>query len=166
MGVDANVSTVIDSKGGLRALLPHVIRYTYREKAKDPKFLRDIYVRQTIPFTANVGACPDSVMREYLKQAEFQDEDGSLIAYLDYNIDLNQKFDQLGYVVMSGNNFNYSPPSPTTSYTGDMFVSVPSYPEIPGDPNDPIPFPSDATADDVVINLALAIRGDIKFEDA
>lgn len=166
-GMDANSSPVIDSKGGLRALLNNSIRHLYRLKSDDQKFIRDTVTRQTVTMTAGIGACPPEIMREFLHQAQFQDDNGSLITYWNYNIDQDsgQNFRQLGYVVMQGDNFNYTAPAPTTSYSGNLFVTVPSFPTFPADLADPITFPSTATVDDVVITLAEAIMGKVDFQN-
>lgn len=156
-GVDANASQQIDSRGGLFALLPHIIADVYRGKAKDPKFVRDITVKHTVAMSSGVGAVPDGVMREFLRQANFADENNSLITYYEYAADYNsgQNFDQLGYTMIVGDEFQYTPPAPTTSYTGDFYVTVASTPAI----TTSVTFPSEQTATDVVMLLASAIQG-------
>lgn len=161
-GVDANASQQIDSRGGLRALLPHVIANVYRGKAKDPDFVRDITTKHTVAITAGSGTVPTGVMREFLSQADFADDDNSLITYYDYAADYNsgQNFDQLGYVFITGDTFNYTAPSPNDPYTGSLYVTVPTLPTV----TTTVTFPSEQTANDVILTLALAIQGKVGFE--
>ncbi len=167
---DANQSVVIDSLGGLRALLNNVIRQVYRTKAKDARFLRDIVRQNTIPIIDGVGQCPDFIIREYLKQAQWQDMNNSLITYYDYNIDQSSgvNYGQLGYVVMVGNTFAYTEPAPgdSTSYNDDLFVTTACFPTFPASMADDIEFPSDATIDDIVLALSMAITGKELFATA
>lgn len=158
-GVDANASQQIDARGGLFALIPHAILAVYRSKANDTKFLRDITVKHTVAITAGSGTVPDTVMREYLKMADFADDDSSLITYYDYASDYNsgQNFDQLGYVYVVGDTFDYTAPSPNDPYTGDLFVTVPTTPTV----TTSVTFPSEQTSDDVILWLAQAIQGKI-----
>ena len=125
MGMDANASSVIDAKGGLRSLLNHVIREVYRQKAKDQDFIKDINVQNSITMASGVGALPDTVMRQFLKQADYQDSNGSLISYFDYPIDSNsgQNYTQLGYISVVGSNIYYTEPAPgtSTSYSGTLY---------------------------------------------
>ena len=157
MGIDANASASIDARGGLFALLPHAIQQIYRQKSTDPKFVRDITVKHIISMTAGVGTVPDTMMREFLRQADFTDEDNSLITYYEYAADYNsgQNFDQLGYTMIVGDEFQYTPPAPTISYTGDFYVTVASTPDI----TTSVTFPSEQTATDVIMLLASAIQG-------
>ncbi len=167
MGIDPNQSPLADSRPALRALLNSTIREVYRGKSNDQKFIRDIVVRNTIAMTDGVGACPDTIMREHLKSAQFQDTANSLIAYFNYNIDKDSgvNFSQLGYVVMQGDDFVYTAPAPVLdTYSGDMFVTVASFPVFPADMADPITLPSESTVDDICLTLALAIRAELKFD--
>lgn len=156
-GVDANASAQIDARGGLFALLPHVIADVYRGKAKDPKFVRDITVKNTVAITAGTGTVTTGIMREFLRQADFADDDDSLITYYEYASDYNsgQNYDQLGYVYITGDTFNYTAPSPNDPYTGNLYVTVPSVPTV----TTTVTFPSTQTANDVILALALAIQG-------
>lgn len=167
MGMDANQSPVIDSKPALRALLNHSIREVYRQFAKDPKFIKDINRRNTITMVAGAGALPDTVMRQFLHQADWEDVDGSLISYFDYPADVNsgQNYDQLGYVSVVGDIVNYTPPSPgtSTSYTDNLFVTVPCFPIFPVSMASDIPM-TDETTDNVILTMSLAIRGQLKFD--
>lgn len=161
-GVDANASAQIDAKGGLFALLPHVIADVYRGKAKDPKFVRDITVKNTVTITAGTGTVTTGIMREFLRQADFADDDDSLITYYEYASDYNsgQNYDQLGYVYITGDTFHYTAPSPNDPYTGNLYVTVPSTPTV----TTSVTFPSDQTANDVILALALAIQGKVNLE--
>lgn len=161
MGGDANQSTAIDALGGLRAALNHSIREVYRRKANDQKFLRDITVRHTVTVVASVGDVPDEVMREFLHQAELQDDDSSLISYMAYAVDADSgvTFDQLGYVWVVGDEFNYT--APTGSYDGNLFVTAPSFPEFPASMATNIPM-TVATTDDVIVTLSEMIVGKIE----
>jgi len=163
---DANQSVVIDSLGGIRTLLNNVIRDVYRKKAENQKFIRDIMTRNTVVVTTGVGACPDTIMRELLHQSEFQDDNDSLISYDDYNIDYSSttNFSQLGYVVISGNNFLYTAPSPDLdTYTGNLFVTCPTFPTLPGSMASAITFVSVSTIDDIVLALSAAITGQLQY---
>jgi len=167
---DANQSVVIDSLGGIRSLLNHVVRQVYRSKAKDTMFMRDIVTRNTVAIVDGVGACPDTIIREYLKQAQFQDVDNSLIAYYDYNIDYGSgvNYNQLGYVVLAGDTFAYTPPAPgdSTSYNDDLYVTTACFPTFPVSMADNITFPSETTIDDIVLALSAAIVGKEAFATA
>lgn len=167
MGGDANSSPVIDTKSGLRALLNHVIRETYRQKAKNQDFIKDINVKNSITITSGVGTLPDGVMRQFLKQADYQDANRSLISYFDYPIDSNsgQNYTQLGYVSVVGDSIYYTEPAPgtSTSYSGTMYMTVPTFPTLPASMASPIPMPVEVV-DDVIMLMALALRGQVKFE--
>ncbi len=158
-GGDANMSAQIDAKGGLRALLNHSVREIFRRYANDDKFLHDTVTRNTVAVTAGIGACPDEIIRESLpRMAQFQDANGSLISYYNYNVDFSsdQNFNQLGYVTLVGDNFNYAAPN-GASYTGNLFVTTPTFPTFPADMADPITFPSETAIDDIVLFLSQAI---------
>ncbi len=163
MGVDPNASVLIDNKGGLRALLNHAVLEVYRRKAKNPNFIKDINLQQTVPIVAGAGTLPDTVIREYLQQADWQDVNGSLISYFDYPMDFGsgQNYNQLGYVTVNNSTISYTEPAPgtSTSYTGNLTVTVPSTPTIGTN----IDFESQQTADDVILLLAEAIAGKIQF---
>lgn len=159
-GTDANMSTVIDSRGGLFALLTHIIADVYRGKAIDPKFVRDITVKHTISMSAGTGTVPTTIMKEFMRQANLTDDDNSLITYYEYasDYDSGQNFNQLGYLIIVGDEFNYTAPSPNDPYTGNLYVTVPSTPTV----TTSVTFPSDQTSLDVIIALALAIQGKVK----
>jgi len=166
MGGDANSSVNIDSMAGLKALLPHVIRNVYRKNAADVKTRHDVVTKHTIAVTASVGAVPDEIMREFLSQADFQDSlNNKCIAWLPYAVDYNSgvTFSQIGYVTIVGDNFNYRAPSPNQSFTGSLYVTVPSMPTIPSNWATEIAIGSD-TAQDICLALAYAIRGEMSFE--
>jgi hypothetical protein len=159
-GVDPNMSKVIDNRGGARALLNETIRNLYRAKANDQKFTNDITTKSTIPMTAGVGAVPDEMMREFLDQAQIADENDSLITYLNYSIDVNQTFDQLGYLWIVDDEFRYLAPSPTLlTYGDDLFITCPSFPTFPASLSSNITFPSEAIIDDLCSALAAELRG-------
>lgn len=165
---DAHSSPVIDAKGGARALLNHVIRQVYRTKSNDQRFIRDIFATNTVAVTSGVGACPDTVMREFLHLGEFTDDNQSLITYYNYLTDWanDQNYATLGYVVLVGDSFQYREPSGTaTSYTGDLNVYVPSFPTLPASMASNITFPSDTTIDDVVLSLGAALIGALEWSE-
>lgn len=163
---DANVSQVIDNLGGARTWLNNAIREVYRRKAKDQKFINDITVLNTVTISGGSGTCPDEVMREFLHQANITDDDDSLVTFLKYPTDAgSETFDQLGYCWLVGANFQYKAPSPDLStYSGNLFVTVPSFPEFPASMSDNISFPCSSTVDDVVGVLAMALVGKETFE--
>lgn len=164
---DANQSAIIDSLGGIRSLMNNSIREVYRRKADNQKFLHDISVRHTVSISSGIGDCPAEVMREFLVQSQFEDDNDSFITYLTYNIDWSsgQLFDQLGYVTMQGDSFKYRAPSPDLdTYSGDLFVTAPTFPQFPADMTDPITFPSDSTIDDIALFMAQALMGGEKFQ--
>lgn len=162
---DANVSQVIDSLGGLEALLNHSIREIYRRKSSDVKFRHDITKKNTVTIASGVGACPELLMREFLKSADITDTNGSLVTYLDYSTDAQQTFTQLGYVWLVDDDIHYRAPSPDLdTYSGDLYVTCPVFPTLPSDTSQAISFPSEATVDDIVLFLASAIMGSEKFE--
>jgi hypothetical protein len=167
MGGDANQSVVIDSLGGLRVLLNNSIRELYRRKATDQKFFRDIAVRHTIAISSGTGTCPDEIMREFLHNADITDDDNSLVTYYTYGADYNSgvNFNQLGYLTLQGDTFQYTAPSPDLAdYGGNLFVTVASFPTFPAQMSDTIDFPSEATIDDLVLMLAMAISGKEPFQ--
>jgi len=160
---DANQSVVIDSKGGLRALLNHSIIEVYRRKANDIKFRHDITTINSTLITTGTGTVPDVLMREYLHQANISTETCNQITYFDYAIDGNsgQTYDQLGYLwISNGDVFNYRAPAPDLgNFTGDLLIECPSFPEFPMLMSTPITFPSLITINDIVLFLAEAILG-------
>jgi hypothetical protein len=163
---DANVSQVIDSLGGLRALLNHSIREVYRRKSTDQKFAQDIVTVHTIAIGTGTGVVPDEIMREFLQQANITDNNGSLVSYMNYAIDAsNETFDQLGYVWITGDTFNYKAPAPDLStFSGSLFVTVQSFPEFPASMSSAITFPSTATIDDIILFLSQAILGKEEYQ--
>ena len=164
-GTDANVSVVIDALGGLRALLNDTIRTLYRGRSNDQKFIRDIVTRQTIIIASGTGSCPDEIMRELLHQAQFQDDNDSLISYYNYNIDFDSgtNYNQLGYCCLVGDDFSYRAPAPDLdSYSGNLFVTVASFPTLPASMADDITFPTTTVIDDLCSLLAQAILGKVQ----
>lgn len=161
MGGDATTSVLIDNKAGFRALLNNAILEVYRRKAKDPRFLRDITTRSTVAVTANVGAVPATVLKEFLHQADFTDDNNALVTYYDYAVDFNSStnFNQLGYVYVLADNFQYRQPG-GASYTGNLFVTTPTAPAVATS----MTFQSEQTIDDLVLLLAEAVMGKVNFE--
>lgn len=157
--IDANQSQVIDARGGLFALIPHAILATYRAKAGDPKFVRDITVKHTVAVTASTGTLPTGVMREFLQQADFQDDNNSLITYFNYASDYSsgQNFPQLGYVFLTGETLNYTAPYPNSSYTGNLFITAPTVPTV----TTSVTFPSEQVSNDTIYLISQAIQGKI-----
>lgn len=166
MGLDANTSVAIDSLAGFKALLPHVIRNVYKKKANNVSNRHDIVTKHTIAITSSSGAVPDTVMREFLSQADFQDSlSNKCIAWMPYAVDYNSgtTFSQIGYVTIVGDNFNYRAPAPNQNFTGSLYVTVPTMPTIPSSWSDNIDIDDD-TADDIALSLALAIRNEYSFD--
>lgn len=160
MGLDPNQSTVIDNLAGARALLDHVIQEVYRKKANDKKNFHDITTRHTISVVASSGAIPDEILREFLPQADFQDANNSLIAYIPYYVDYASgvNFSQLGYVTIQGDNFLYRAPAPNSSYTGNLYVTAVTLPTLPANWSTTLTIGPD-TVNDIVIALAEALKG-------
>ena len=159
---DAHQSSIIDSLGGLRALLIHSIREIYRRQSNDQKFIKDTVTRHTVTIAGGEGDCPDTVMREFLGQADVTDDNNSLVSYLNYGADYSSgvNFTQLGYLTLQGDTFLYTAPAPSLSdYDGNLYVSVASFPELPAQMTSAITFPSESTIDSVVLFLAMAISG-------
>ncbi len=158
---DATLSPLIDNLAGLRASLNHCILEVYRRKAKDPRFLRDITTRSTVTITANTGAVPSTVLKEFLHIADFTDANNALVTYYDYPVDFNSSanFNQLGYVFVLDDNFQYRQPG-GASYSGNLFVTTPQAPAVATS----MIFQSEQTVDDVILALSLAIRGQLTFE--
>lgn len=159
---DANSAPTIDSLGAIRALTNHAIREVYRRQSHDQKFIRDTVTRHTVVIGGGEGACPNEIMREFLGQAQFQDDNNSLITYYNYNIDFSsdQNYRQLGYVVMQGDNFEYTAPAPDLDgYDGNLYVTVPSFPTFPNNMASAITFPSESVVDSIVLFLSFAILG-------
>ncbi len=164
MGMDANQAPTIDSLGGIRSLLNNVIRDVYRKKAVDQRFRKDIVENHTIAMTSGSGACPENIMREFLSEANYRDSltPSSLITYYNYAMDeySGETYKQLGYLYLDGSTFKYIARSPVLStFSGSLFIEVPTFPTLPGSMASVIPFPSTTTADDIQIALAYAIMG-------
>lgn len=147
-------------------MLNDTIRILYRSRAKSQDFYRDITTRHTITIAGGEGACPDSIMRELLFQADFTDTNGSLVTYYNYGADYNSgaNFQQLGYVTLQGDTFLYTAPTPDfDDYDGNLFVTVATFPTLPGSMASAITFPSEAVIDDLCSLLAQAITGEVKL---
>ncbi len=165
MGADPNQSISTDALAGLKALLPHVIRSTYRRKAASVKDRHDIVTKHTVSIVASVGAVPDTVMREFLPQADFQDSlSTKCIAWMPYitDYDSGTTYSQLGYVGIVGDNFQYRAPAPNQSFTGSLYVTVPTMPTITSNWSTELDIDDDV-ADDIVFNLAKAIRNELEI---
>lgn len=166
VGGDANASQVIDSLGGLRAMLNSAIRELYRRKT-DPRFHRDITTRHTITIGSGTGDVPDEVMREFLRKADITDENGAMVTYFDYTADFDSSanFNQLGYLCIQGDTFRYRAPSPDLeTYSGELYVTVPSFPELPASMASAITFPTESVIDDLVLFLSQALLGKESYE--
>jgi hypothetical protein len=162
---DATQSPVIDSRPALRSLLNTCIRETYRAKAKDPNFIKAINVKKTIAIVASAGTLPDTVIRQFIRQASWADDNNSYISYWDYPVDANsgQNFDQLAYVQLVGDTIEYTPANSGSAYTGNLYCTTPCYPVFPASMATNIPM-KDEVAEDVISLMALAIRGQVKFD--
>lgn len=166
IGVDANSSVSIDTKGGLRALLNSAIRLLYRDRANDVKFRTDICADNNVTVTSGTGTVPNLLMREFLEQANISNSEGDLISFMQYPIDVTsgQTFGQLGYMWITGDTLHYQAPSPTlTAYSGTLTISCPTFPTFPADLADPITFPSESVIDDLCYLLARGVRGDVSL---
>ena len=164
MGGDANASPVIDSLAGLRALLNHCVLEIYRRKSANPKFLRDITTRTTVTIGSGSATLPATVMREFLSTANITDEDNALVTYYEYASDYYStvNFDQLGYALVVGDLIKYTAPAPDLdTYSGSLFITSPCLPTI----TTSVTFNTQEVADDVILLLAKAIRGEISFEN-
>lgn len=164
LGGDANQSVIIDSLGGARAALNDTIRTLCRKYSADQKFIRDTVTRNTVTITAGTGACPDTVMREFLHTGQFQDDNDSLITYYNYNVDFasDQNFNQLGYVVLQGDTFHYTAPAPDLdTYNGNLFVTAPTFPTFPASMATAITFPSVTFIDDLCSLLTEVLVGKV-----
>lgn len=161
MGIDPNSSALIDNLPALYALLDTAISAVYVKRARDKKNWRDISVKHTVSMSSGSGAIPSELLREFLHQADFADEDNSLISYLTFGIDDRETFSNyLGYVKVVGNNFEYTAPlGASGTYTGDLYVTAPSSPEMPNDSTTDIAMTSEVF-DDVCSTLALMIRAE------
>ncbi len=165
MGGDANMSPLIDNKSGLYALLRNSIRYVYRKYAGNQKFFDDINVRHPVTITTGAGTLPDEVIREFLHQAQFEDATHSLITYQPYSIDFNsgQNYAQLGYVNINGGIISYRAPAPVlATYSGSLFITVPSIPTLPDNSTDDIDLAEEAL-EDIIVTVAKAIRGEVEL---
>lgn len=159
-GADPNTSPVMDNLAGARALLDQVVQEVYRRKANDKKNYHDITTRHTVAVTASTGAIPDEILREFLPQANFQDANNSLIAYIPYAVDYSSgvNFSQLGYVTIQGDNFLYRAPAPNQSYTGNLYVTAVTLPTLPSNWSTALTIGPD-TVNDIVAALAEAMVG-------
>ncbi len=166
MGGDPNSSVVIDSRGGLRVLLNNAIRELYRRKAAtDSRFRHDINVTNTVAIAGGQGEVPENLMREFLRGADITDGNGfSLITYLDYSTDAQETYNQIGYLWIVTNTFFYRAPAPDLdTYSGDMVIQCPSFPDFPNSMAQDMVLPSFSTADDLVLTLAQALMGEVKL---
>ena len=161
MGIDPTASPVIDNKPALRALLDTALSDVYRKRAEKGNSFRDIAVRNTVALIAGVGTVPTGIMRDYLHLADFTTAAGDLVSYLNYPMDANSfsRYQQLGYVIIQGDTFLYTTPNSGAAYTGDMYVTAVTLPDLS---LDPLVMTSEVI-DDVAYTLALALRGDEKL---
>lgn len=164
MGTDANLSPLIDNRGGLRASLDKVISDVYTKAAQKDKNWRNIAPRQTIAMSAGVGTLPAGVLRGFMHQAEFATDSTSLISYIKHELDNQQTYSQLGYVFIRGDNVHYTPPDGAGAFTGNLYITVPSVPTIPSGSDTAIEM-TDDIYDDVCYALAMMIRGAIPVTD-
>ncbi len=162
-GSDPNTSIVVDNLGGARVLLNETIRILYRAKANtDSRFRHDVNVTHTIAIAGGAGTVPDTIMREFLRQADITDDNSSLVTFLDYSTDLNQTFAQLGYLTIDGDAFNYLAPTPELdSYSGDLTIKCPTFPDFPNNMSQNITFPSESIIDDLCDLLAQTLMGKV-----
>lgn len=163
MGGDATQSPLIDNLAGLRALLNHCILEIYRRKANNQTFLRDITAQTTVSISSGSGTLPSEVMREFLNQADITDDNNAKVTYYNYATDYNStvNFTQLGYCYVLGDLIKYTAPAPDlAAYSGDLFITSPVLPTI----GTSVTFNTEEVADDVVLLLAKAIRGEQTFE--
>jgi len=159
---DANASPLIDSLAGMRALLNNCVLEIYRRKARDTKFIRDITARTAITISSGSGTLPDTVMREFLSEANITDDNNSLVTYYEYASDYNSSvnFTQLGYAFLQGNSLKYTAPAPDfDTYSGNVYITSPVLPTVGAT----MTFPTEETIDDIILMLARAIRGEEKF---
>lgn len=158
------MSSVIDSQAGMRALLNNVIRDVYRRKANDKKHYHDVVTKHTVAIAASSGSVPTNIMREFLPQAQFQDSNNSLIAWTPYAVDYSSgvNYTQIGYVTVVGDAFSYRAPAPNQSFTGNLFVTVQTFPTITTTWSADIAM-TQTTTDDVVIALSQALLGKYEF---
>ncbi len=149
----------------MRAWLNDTIRILYRSRANEQKFRTDISVDNTIAIGSGVGVVPDTLMREFLHQANINGADTDLyVTYLDYGIDANQTFDQITYLWIVGDAFRFRGPSPDLGdWSGDIVINCPSFPELPAHMTDSITFPSEAVIDDLCTLLAQSILGKVQL---
>ncbi len=164
---DANQATIIDAKGGIRALLNHSINEVYRRKCgMDAKFRHDINTDNVITLTGGQGDVPEGLMREMLHTADITDSNGfSLISYLDYSTDAQETFSQIGYLYIKGDTFYYIAPAPDLdSFDGDITIQCPKFPTFPNNLAQDIAMPSQATAEDVILFLSAAILGKENYQ--
>lgn len=155
----------IDSKGGLRAWLNDTIRILYRSRANEQKFRTDISVNNSVAIAGGVGTVPNTLMREFLHQANISNDNNDLITYLDYGIDANQTFDQLAYLWIVGDEFRYIGIAPDLdTWSGDIVINCPSFPEFPMNMTQAISFPSEAVIDDLCTLLAQSIMGRVQLQ--
>lgn len=160
---DANASPLIDDLAGLRALLNHCVLEIYRRRAGNPRFLRDITARTTVAIASGSGTLPDEIMREFLGSANITDVNNSLVTYFEYASDYYStvNFTQLAYALVVGDLIKYTAPAPDlATYNGNIFITSPVLPTI----TTSVTFLTEEVADDVILLLAKAIRGEVKFE--
>lgn len=163
-GGDSNQSVVIDSLAGLEAQFNDVVRTYYRTRASDIKFRHDITTTSTVAIGTGTGAVPDLLIREFLVSGDVTDDNNSLVTYFDYAVDgrSGETFDQLGYVWITDDTFNYIAPAPDFGdYTGSLFIECPVFPTLPSSTGDPITWPSETVVDDICSLLANAILGQV-----
>lgn len=166
---DANLSPIIDSLGGARALLNNAIRQVYRDKANQIRFRQDIAVSNAVTITSGTGTVPANLMREWLGEANISNSSGDLISWMDFPVDAQsgETFNQLGYLYITGlETLNYIAPSPTlATYTGTLTIQCPSFPTFPASLSSNITFQSTSIIDDVVLALASAITGQLDWQN-
>jgi len=162
IGGDATLSPVLDNRPAFRALLDTAHSAVIAKRARDKKNWRDVVIRHTIAMTNGVGALPAGVLREFMHTADFENGDGDLISYIEFAIDNNELFDTyLGYARIVGDSLYYTAPNTDFGdFTGNLFLTVPSVPTYPSDPDDDISM-TDEIFDDLTATLALMVRGEL-----
>jgi hypothetical protein len=159
-GADAGDSPVIDSEMTAEDMLPLAVRHTYRSLLVSGQMrYQDVVREHSIVLTANVGTLPEDVLVEYLEHAELPDYPWA--AYLRQLSDYQRsRFDELlSYFTAHKGSFYFS--GIENPGNGTVKLHAASLPEIGGASVEIVM--TEAARDAVINNLALALRGELRF---
>lgn len=159
---DGFQSPVLDSDMTAEQLFPHAVRYVLASQAKGGAAIPELSRPHSIAITSGVGTLPSQVLYEALDSLYVEGRRYvAIIPYADYQ---RKRFDRLvDYVAFKQDSngvmklyYTKEGVAPTET----IVINAVTLPEIPNDPNQPIPM-SDGVLDEVVLIIAGALTGEI-----